>query len=231
MFDSFHHTSSVNSPSPSRIPWQLFFCNGSPSSSNMQRWALQPNRNPSHFEWCLRMIEWTITEKLSGVLKVCCFTSLQFVTQITLDIQAGNPFFLCSNTKPFESHPHHGLHQQAPHFWCCQHSISPLNPGCYANWEEGIKEGNTIWWTSQKSIILQWVGSVLFTLESSTLPSPGYFMWNPWKGGWTAEIPDGFHGMVGGIHGMGDGFHGFSRWIPYGMSSWNHNYIHILYYF
>ena len=42
----------------------------------------------------------------------------------------------------------------------------------------------------------------------STLPSLGYSMWNPWKGGWTAEIPDGFHGMV-------DGFHGFSTWIPY----------------
>ena len=70
-------------------------------------------------------------------------------------------------------------------------------------------------------------------------------MWNPWKGGWTAEIPDGFHGMGDGIHGMGDGFHtfggwipyfwwmdsillvdgfhGFSTWIPYGMSSWNHD--------
>ena len=33
-------------------------------------------------------------------------------------------------------------------------------------------------------------------------------MWNPWKGGWTAEIPDGFHGM-------GDGFHTFGGWIPY----------------
>ena len=43
---------------------------------------------------------------------------------------------------------------------------------------------------------------------TSTLPCPGYSMWNPWKGGWTAEIPDGFHGMV-------DGFHGFSTWIPY----------------
>ena len=49
----------------------------------------------------------------------------------------------------------------------------------------------------------------------STLPSPGYSMWNPWKGGWTAEIPGGFHGMVDGFHGMGDGFHGFSTWIPY----------------
>ena len=65
-------------------------------------------------------------------------------------------------------------------------------------------------------------------------------MWNPWKGGWTADIPwnggmdsmewgmdsillvdgfhgmgDGFHGMGDGFHGMGDGFHTFSRWIPY----------------
>ena len=45
-------------------------------------------------------------------------------------------------------------------------------------------------------------------LSGNTLPFPGYSMWNPWKGGWTAEIPDGFHGMV-------DGFHGFSTWIPY----------------
>ena len=48
-------------------------------------------------------------------------------------------------------------------------------------------------------------------------------MWNPWKGGWTAEIPGGFHGMGDGFHGMGDGFHTFGGWIPYGMSSWNHN--------
>ena len=38
-------------------------------------------------------------------------------------------------------------------------------------------------------------------------------MWNPWKGGWTAEIPDGFHGM-------GDGFHTFGGWIP-----WNGGWI------
>ena len=40
-------------------------------------------------------------------------------------------------------------------------------------------------------------------------------MWNPWKGGWTAEIPDGFHGMGDGFHGMGDGFHTFGGWIPW----------------
>ena len=52
-------------------------------------------------------------------------------------------------------------------------------------------------------------------------------MWNPWKGGWTAQIPGGFHGMVDGIHGMGDGFHGmgdgfhtFGGWIP-----WNGGWI------
>ena len=44
--------------------------------------------------------------------------------------------------------------------------------------------------------------------EGSTLPSPGNSMWNPWNGGWTADIPGGFHGMV-------DGFHTFSGWIPY----------------
>ncbi|EDR01070.1 uncharacterized protein LACBIDRAFT_312553 [Laccaria bicolor S238N-H82] len=49
----------------------------------------------------------------------------------------------------------------------------------------------------------------------NTLPSPGYSMWNPWNGGWTAEIPDGFHGMVDGFHGMGDGFHTFGAWIPW----------------
>ena len=75
----------------------------------------------------LSEMEWTIAEKLSGVLKVRRFTSSQFVTQISLDIQAGDPFFLCSNTKPFESHPCHGLHQQTPHFWCCQHGVSPLD--------------------------------------------------------------------------------------------------------
>jgi hypothetical protein len=80
----------------------------------------------------------------------------------------------------------------------------------------------------------------------STLPSLGYSMWNPWTGGWTAEIPDGFHGMRDGIHTFSTwnpylfhmesiclvgGFHGISRWIPYGMSSWNHNYTLILYHF
>ena len=67
----------------------------------------------------------------------------------------------------------------------------------------------------------------------STLPCPGYSMWNPWKGGWTAEIPwnGGMDSMewgmdsmiwgmdsillVDGFHGMGDGFHTFSRGIPY----------------
>jgi hypothetical protein len=52
----------------------------------------------------------------------------------------------------------------------------------------------------------------------------------------------GIHGMEGGIHGMSDGFqmdsmeflmdsisfpdgfHTFSRWIPYGMGSWNNNF-------
>ena len=34
-----------------------------------------------------------------------------------------------------------------------------------------------------------------------------------------------------GFHGMGDGLHPFLRWIPYGMSSWSHNYTLILYYF
>ena len=51
------------------------------------------------------------------------------------------------------------------------------------------------------------VSSIILVI-SSTLPSPGCSMWNPWKGGWTAEIPGGFHGMVDGNHGMGDGFHG-----------------------
>ena len=70
-------------------------------------------------------------------------------------------------------------------------------------------------------------------LDNSTLPSPGYSMWNPWNGGWiqmdsmewlmdsmdwlmdsmdwlmdSMDFPDGFHGMA-------DGFHGISRWIPY----------------
>ena len=53
----------------------------------------------------------------------------------------------------------------------------------------------------------------------STLPCPGYSMWNPWKGAWTAEIPDGFHGMGDGFHTFGGWipylFHTFSTWIPY----------------
>ena len=48
--------------------------------------------------------------------------------------------------------------------------------------------------------------------------------WIPWNGGWIPWVfhmdsilfPDGFHPFP-------DGFHGLSRWIPYGMSSWNHN--------
>ena len=49
---------------------------------------------------------------------------------------------------------------------------------------------------------------VPFLRIPSTLPCPGYSIWNAWNGGWTAEIP-------GGFHGMGDGFHSFSIWIPY----------------
>ena len=58
----------------------------------------------------------------------------------------------------------------------------------------------------------------------STLPSPGYSMWNPWNGGWiqmdsmewlmdSMEFPDRFHTV----------FRVESMWNPYGMSSWNHN--------
>ena len=63
-----------------------------------------------------------------------------------------------------------------------------------------------------------WLSMVYFSLSlinCSPLPCPGYSMWNPWKGGWTAEIPGGFHGMVDGFHGMGDGFHTFGGWIPW----------------
>ena len=49
---------------------------------------------------------------------------------------------------------------------------------------------------------------MVLTVIGSTLLSPGYSMWNPWNGGWTAEIPDGFHGMV-------DEFYTFGRWILY----------------
>ena len=66
------------------------------------------------------------------------------------------------------------------------------------------------------------------------------------KGGWTAEIPwnggwipyfwwmDSMEWWMDSMvfpHGFHtfsilfpDGFHGISRWIPYGMSSWNHNF-------
>ena len=40
-------------------------------------------------------------------------------------------------------------------------------------------------------------------------------MWNPWKGGWTAEIPGGFHGMVDGFHGTGGWIPWNGGWIPY----------------
>ena len=73
----------------------------------------------------------------------------------------------------------------------------------------------------------------------STLPSPGYSMWNPWKGGlhkfqvdsmewWMESMEWGMESMewgmesillVDGFHGMGDGFHGFSTWIP-SFSTW-----------
>ena len=54
-----------------------------------------------------------------------------------------------------------------------------------------------------------------FSNACSTLPCPGYSMWNPWKGGWTAEIPGGFHGMVDGFHGMGAWIPWNGGWIPY----------------
>ena len=54
-----------------------------------------------------------------------------------------------------------------------------------------------------------------FTAADSTLPRPGYSMWNPWKGGWTAEIPGGFHGMMDGFHGMGAWIPWNGGWIPY----------------
>ena len=39
--------------------------------------------------------------------------------------------------------------------------------------------------------------------SASTLPCPGYSIWNAWNG-------DGLHGIGDGFHGMGDGFHTFS---------------------
>ena len=80
----------------------------------------------------------------------------------------------------------------------------------------------------------RWLATMKTTNNScSTLPCLGYSMWNPWKGRWTAEIPDGFHGMVDGFHGFSTWipylFHTFSIWTPYfsiwnpaGISSWNH---------
>lgn len=60
----------------------------------------------------LSEVEWMIAEKLSGVLKVRRFAYSQFVTQKTsLDLQAGDPLFLGSNTKPLEGHPRYGLHR------------------------------------------------------------------------------------------------------------------------
>jgi len=80
---------------------------------------------------------------------------------------------------------------------------------------------------SKAGVTITKVQKVHTSSYGSTLPSPGYSMWNPWNGGWiqmdsmewlmdSMDFPDGFHGLA-------DGFHGISRWIPYGMSSWNHN--------
>jgi len=51
------------------------------------------------------------------------------------------------------------------------------------------------------SEILPYAESDSFPLITSTLPSPGYSIWNPWNGGWRLmdsmewlmEFPDGFH--------------------------------------
>jgi len=44
-----------------------------------------------------------------------------------------------------------------------------------------------------------------YVIFCSTLPSPGYSIWNPWNGGWrlmdSMDFPDGFHGLF--------------RWIPW----------------
>ena len=58
--------------------------------------------------------------------------------------------------------------------------------------------------------------------STSTLPCPGYSIWNAWNGGWIPWNGDGLHGMGGWIpwnggwipyffHGMVDGFYGLSR--------------------
>ena len=52
-------------------------------------------------------------------------------------------------------------------------------------------------------------------LNDSTLPSPGYSMWNPWKGDGLQKFQMDSILLVDGFHGMGDGFHTSSRWIPY----------------
>ena len=68
--------------------------------------------------------------------------------------------------------------------------------------------------------------------SSSTLPSPSYSMWNPWNGGWIpwngGWIP--YFWWIDSILFL-DGFHGISRWIPYGLSSWNYDSTPILYQF
>ena len=83
---------------------------------------------------------------------------------------------------------------------------------------------------------------------TSTLPCPGYSIWNAWNGGWIPWNGDGLHGMRDGFHaflrwnggwtpyffhGMGDGFHIFFTFLinpdldPYGMSSFKINYYNI----
>ena len=71
-----------------------------------------------------------------------------------------------------------------------------------------------------------------YSVGCSTLPSPGYSMWNPWNGGWIpwngGWIPyfwwmDSMEWGMDSIPFPG-GFHTFSRWIPYYFhmeSRWN----------
>ena len=62
----------------------------------------------------------------------------------------------------------------------------------------------------------------------STLPCPGYSIWNAWNGGWIPWNGDGLHGMGDGFHTSSmewwmdsmdfpDGFHTFS--MEWGMDS------------
>ena len=105
--------------------------------------------------------------------------------------------------------------------WCCWLAQGLSFSYCWHVQDKGAHAFNCtchfLWFTRPGSPSIGRSSWLCTTSIDSTLPSLGYSMWNPWNGGWTAEIPGGFHGMV-------DGFHTISIWNPGGISGWTHNF-------